>query len=385
MKASISMSVGLVCAGLVCAGLAGCGGGAPGGAAASGRGGAGRGGRGGMGAFPVQVEVVKPRPVASTSSYVASIQSLHSLVVTPLVGGIIRQIFVNSGEAVKRGAPIAQIDPTLQAATVANLENSQASLRATAVFDRQQLRRAEALYEEKIGTEQDLQQAQSTYSAAEAQLQSLEAQIRQAKVTLSYFRVTAPRDGIVGDIPVKVGDQVTTATELTTLDAPQGLQLYVQVPTEDASRLRVGLPVEVETGTGAPITSSHIFFISPQVDYQTQTILAKANLPAAAAARVRTQQYVQAKIIWGTRLAITVPVLAVTQQGTTAYVDLAARRGAGYAVAPKTVQIGQIYGNDYEVLAGLTAGEQVIVSSHQILQPGMPVMPREVSAAAGGR
>jgi RND family efflux transporter MFP subunit len=371
--------------GLACALLAGCGGSAPGGAAAAAGGRGGRGGRGMMGAFPVQVEVVRAHPVASTSTYVASIQSLHSTVVTPLVGGIIRRIFVSSGEAVTAGAPIAQLDPSLQEATVANLVNSRASLEATAAFDRQQLRRAQALYEEKIGTEQDYQQAQSAYNAANAQLQSLEAQIRQAKVTLSYYRVTAPRAGIVGDIPVKVGDQVTTGTELTTLDAPTGLQLYVQVPTEDAAKLRTGLPVEVETGAGAPITTSRIFFVSPQVDAATQTVLAKANLAPAAAARVRTQQYVQARITWGTHPAITVPVLAVTQQGTAAYVDLAAPRGEGWAVETRPVKLGAIYGNDYEVVSGLTAGERVIVSSHQILQPGMPVRPTAAPAngAAG--
>lgn len=368
--------------GLVCAGLAGCGGATPPGAAAAA---GGRGGRGGMAAFPVQVEVVQPRAVASTSTYVASIQSLHSVVVSPLVPGIIRQIFVTSGEAVRAGAAMVQLDPSLQQAVVANLENSRASLAATAGFDRQQLRRAQALYEEKIGTEQDYQQALSTDNAAEAQLQSLEAQIRQAKVSLSYYRVTAPRAGIVGDIPVRVGDQVTTATQLTTLDAPTGLQVYVQVPTEDAGKLRTGLPVAVATGTGAPIAASRIFFVSPQVDTLTQTVLAKANLPAAAAARVRTQQYVQATITWGTHRAITVPVLAVTQQGTSAFVDLAAARGAGYAVEARAVTLGPIHGNDYEVLGGLTPGERVIVSSHQILRPGMPVMllPAQPGAGAG--
>src|SRR6185437_10258329 len=133
-----------------------------------------------------------------------------------------------------------------------------------------------------------------------------------------------------GDIPVKVGDLVTTSTMLTTLDAGGGLEVYVQVPTEQASKLKVGLPLAVLDSNGKVVAQSTIFFVSPQVDYQTQTILAKAAVPGAADARLRNQQYVQARITWGTHLAISVPVLSVVRQGASAFVDVAQPQGQGY-------------------------------------------------------
>lgn len=360
-------------------GLAGCGGanapaGAP--AAAGGRGGAPQ-------AMPVSVMAAAAGTVADTSTYVASIQSRDSMVISPLVGGIIRQIFVRSGDSVTAGEPLAQLDPVLQQATVLNLENSREAQQATLAFDQQQLERAQKLYQEQIGTLQDYQSAQSAYNTLKAQVDSLNAQIKQAQTSLGYYRVTAPRAGVVGDIPVKVGDQVTTASQLTTLDAPSGLEVYVQVPIEQAGRLHTGLQVEVLDGQGHAVASSTIHFVSPQVDYLTQTILAKASVSADTAQRLRAQQYVQARITWGSHSAILVPVLAVTRQGGRDFVFVAAPRGAGYYAHEAAVILGTIQGNDYEVTSGLSPGDKVIVSTTQILAEGMPVMPMEQGGAAG--
>lgn len=349
-------------------GWAGCGGS---GAAAPAPGG---GGRGAMPAMPVGVQIAAPTQVADTSTYVASIQSRDSMVISPLVGGIIRAIPVKSGDEVAAGAVLVEIDATLQQAQVENLVNQRAALTATLSFDQTQMKRTEALYEEKIGTLQDFQQAQSTYNSAKAQADSLDAQIRQAQTSLGYFKVTAPRAGTVGDIPVKVGDEVTTATQLTTLDSPSGLEVYVQVPIEQTAKLRPGLPVEVLGGGGAVVARTQLFFVSPQVDYTTQTILAKAAVPAGAA-RVRNQQYVQARITWGTQPAMLAPMLAVVRNGGGTFLDVAQPQGAGYVVHQAEVTLGAVVGNNVEVRSGLKAGDRIIVTSTQILAEGMPVEP----------
>ncbi|MGH9415231.1 MAG: efflux RND transporter periplasmic adaptor subunit [Terriglobales bacterium] len=366
------------CVAAVAAALAGCGqkAAAPAGAAA---------GRGAMPAMPVQVQVAEPVPVPTTSTFVSSIQSRQSTVVMPLVAGILRAIDVHSGEQVTAGQPLMQIDDALQQATVNNLVASRAALTATLKFDQTQLGRAQQLYQEKIGTQQDYEQAQSTYQTAKAQADSLDAQIQQAQTSLSYYQVTAPRAGVIGDIPVKVGDLVTTATELTTLDSGQGLEVYIPVPLEDAGKLRPGLPVAVLDSQGHLLAQCTIYFVSPQVDNQTQTILAKAALPPSAGESLRTQQYVQARVTWGTHSGYLVPLLAVVQQGDAGYLDIAAPTPAprqGYMVQQVPVTLGQIQGNSYEVTAGLQPGERVIVSTHQILAPGMPVTP--MAAPPGG-
>ncbi|HET9784862.1 MAG TPA: efflux RND transporter periplasmic adaptor subunit [Terriglobales bacterium] len=362
--------------------LAGCGGSQSGGG-----GQAGGAPGGGMPAMPVQVLSAAPQPVADTSTYVASIQSLSSTVISPQVDGIIRKIDVQSGDHVRQGQTLIEIDSSVQQAAVANLEQMRAAQQATLSYARQQLQRSQSLYQEKIGTLQDYQQAQSAANAAEAQLSSLDAQIRQAKVTLGYYNVDAPRAGTVGDIPVRVGDRVAPGDKLTTLDSAQGMQLYVQVPVEQAARLHTGVPVEVLGGNGTLLARSSIFFVSPQVDPTTQTILAKAALNGPEAEKLRTQQYVQARLTWGSHPGMVVPVLAVVQEGASAFLDLATPHGNGFMVHQQAVTLGGITGNNVEVTSGLKAGDKVIVSTHQILQEGMPVIPMPAGGppAGGGK
>ena len=131
---------------------------------------------------------------------------------------------------------------------------------------------------------------------------------------LRYYTVAAPWNGIVGDIPVHVGDRVTTTSTLTTVDKPGGLEVYVYVPIERAAQLKMNMPVEVLDGAGNVTAESRISFISPQVDNATQTVLVKARI-ANNRDKLRQLQFIRARLIWGTQNAPVVPVLAVSRIG----------------------------------------------------------------------
>ena len=107
---------------------------------------------------------------------------------------------------------------------------------------------------------------------------AIDQQIREQRVELGYHRVVAPEAGVVGDIPVRVGDRVTNATILTTVDDNQGLEVYLQVPVQQAPSLSVGLPVRLVDDRGAEIVTTAVSFVAPSVDPQTQSVLAKAAL-----------------------------------------------------------------------------------------------------------
>ena len=104
-------------------------------------------------------------------------------------------------------------------------------------FARQQLQRATELMAAGAISRQELEQAETALRTAEARLQSLQAQVQQQEVQLRYFTVTAPTAGVVGDVPVRVGNQVTPQTVLTTIDQNDTLELNVQVPVERARRV----------------------------------------------------------------------------------------------------------------------------------------------------
>jgi len=170
---------------------------------------AGGGGRGG--AFPatdVQTLTITPKPVPQTSEFVATIRSLRSTDIQPQVEGIVRQILVKAGDHVRAGQPLVQIDPDKQQATVATAQAQRVSREADVAFAKQQLARMQKLFEAGAVSQAELEQAQTAEKTAEAQLAAVLSQIKESQVELQYYRVTAPAEGVVGEIPVREGDRV---------------------------------------------------------------------------------------------------------------------------------------------------------------------------------
>src|SRR5438067_8438091 len=224
-------------------------------------------------AMPVKVLQVTNQPVTDWSEYVSTLKSRDSANISPQVEGVITKIFVRSGDRVNAGAPLVQIDPLKQEATVRNQQASTAAQQANLKWAQQQYDRNAQLAAAGVISKQELDQARANLDAAKAQLTALEAGVNEQETQLHYYRVVAPMSGIVGDIPVHVGDRVTTSTLLTTVDKPGNLEAYVQVPVERSTDLKMGKEVQILDDQGKPAARGKITFISPQVDSQTQTVL----------------------------------------------------------------------------------------------------------------
>jgi len=331
-------------------------------------------------AMPVKVQTAKSEKVDDSTDYVATLKSRDSAVVMPQVEGIITKIFVHSGERVNDGAPMVQIDPAKQQATVNSQEHARTAQLAQLTWAKQNYERVSGLANAGVVSRQDLDQARATLDAAEAQLHSLDAQVSEQQVQLHYYQVVAPRAGIVGDVPVRVGDRVITTTVLTTVDRPGSLEAYIYIPIEKSAQIKMNLPVQIVAGEGNLLASSRITFISPQVDNSTQTILAKAEI-ANSNDSLRTAQFIRARVVWGSQQKPLVPVVAVSRIGSLyfAFVAESDQKG-GYVVHQKPLQVGQIIGNDYVVLDGVKPGDKVVVSGTQFLIDGVPVIPQEASS-----
>jgi RND family efflux transporter MFP subunit len=323
----------------------------------------------------VKIETARAVPVDDATEYVASLKSRDSAVIMPQVEGEVTQILVRSGQRVTPGTPLIEIDPAKQQATVKSQEDTRAAKRAALEYAQQQYERVKGLRAEGISSQADLDQARSALDTAQAELQSLEAQVREEQVQLRYHRVSAPTSGIVGDIPVRVGDRVTNATVLTTVDRPGTLEAYVNVALERAPRLKLGLPVQILDSSGKELARSQVSFISPRVDDQTQTVLVKATIPNEEGT-LRTAQFVRARIVWETHDGPVVPVLAVSRIGGRAFAFVAEDEKGALVARQKAIRVGDIVGNDYVVLEGIRPGDRVVVSGTQLLADGMPVKPQ---------
>jgi RND family efflux transporter MFP subunit len=179
-------------------------------------------------------------------------------------------------------------------------------------------------------------------------------------------------DGIVGDIPVHVGDRVSVSTLLTTVDEPGALEAYIYVPVDRSKSLKLGLPVKLLAVDEKPLAQTSITFISPQVDMETQTVLAKAAVPNTGG-KLRIAQQVRAQVTWGSREGPVVPVLSVVRINGQYFVFVASPESNGTFARQRVLKLGEPLVNNYPVVGGLKAGEHVIVSGTQFLQDGMPI------------
>ena len=322
--------------------------------------------------MPVQVRVAPSAKIADTTEYLSILKSRHSAAINPQVEGQITRIFVKSGDHVQAGTPLLQIDPLKQEATVSSQEASRAAQEANLRYAKVSLDRAQKLFEAGVTSKQELDNAQTNYDAAVAQLKALDAQVKQQKVELHYYSVSSPMDGIVGDVPVHVGDRVTVATLLTTVDEPGALEAYIYVPAERARTLKIGLPVRLFDSIGNTVSETRLTFVSPQVETDTQTVLAKAPVENPRS-KVRIAQQARAQVTWGVHEGPVIPVLALQRINGQFFAFVAVNDSKGSVARQRLVKVGDTTGNDFVVLDGLKAGEHIIVSGTQFLQDGMPV------------
>jgi RND family efflux transporter MFP subunit len=354
------------------------------GGAESATGGVGGAAGGGIPATAVEIVTLEAKPVEQTTEFVGTVKSRRSTDIQPQVEGFITRIVARPGQQVGAGALLMEIDSRVQQGQINALESVLAQREIDVTYARQEAERASKLLAAGAASRMDADRAANALKAAEAQLRTVQEQIRTSRTDLSYYRVTAPTAGIVGDIPVREGDRVTKATILTSIDANAGLEVYLNVPVQQAAKLRVGLPVRIVDDTGAVIAEEKINFVSPSVDERTQTVLVKT--PVSVPGTLRTDQYVRSYVIWTTEPGLTVPVTAVTRINGQwfGFVAEPGEGGKGLVARQRSLELGPVVGSSYTVVNGLKAGEKLITGGIQKIRDGAPVQAAAAPARQGG-
>ena len=330
-----------------------------------------------MQGFPVQTVTVAMQPVAQSSEYVATIKSRRSATISPQVSGQLTEILVHSGDQVKTGQVLMEIDPRQQQANVAALLATERQKKAVYDYDTIEQDRQKKLFEAGVTSRDAYDQAQQACENAKADYEAAAGNRKTQEQLLAYYTVRAPYAGIVGDVPVHVGDYVSQSgsppTLLTTVDENKDLEAYIYIPTERSSEIHMGLGVDLTDNSGKLLQKTKIDFVSPEVDSNLQGILVKAAVQPSPE-MLRNAEMVKANVIWSTKPMAVVPVLAVAQQGEQSFV-FEVKQQNGMTVAHRApVTLGSTVGNNYSIISGLSAGDRVIVSGMQFLVDGMPVI-----------
>ena len=326
----------------------------------------------GHGAATVKLEALQPTKVRDFTEYLGTLKSRKSILLQPQVDGQLTRIFVKAGDVVESGTPLMQIDPSRQQASVVSARASRTAHVATMNYAKQAFERAQRLYEGGAVSKQELDQARASFATAQAENDALGAQIRQNEVQLDYYRIVAPAHGVVGDIPVRVGDHVTPATKLTTLDENELLEAYISVPVERAEELRPDLDIELMDNSGGTLSTGKITFIAPQVSEDTQSVLIK-TVVRNPSGQLRAAQFVRARVVWSTHDGIMIPALTVTRMNGQSFVYVAESAGSGLIARQRPIALGDLVDSKYVVKSGLKLGEKLIVSGMQHVSDGNPI------------
>src|SRR5688572_4257155 len=292
----------------------------------------------------VAMVTLEPRPVERASEFIAQLRSQRSATIQPEVDGVVSRIFVKPGDRVRLGAALVQINAEKQQAAVRGTEANRSGLQADVSYWREQVKRLDALVAAGAISRQEFDQAQNSLRTAEARLATIDAQVREGRVELGYYRVNAPQAGVVGDITLRVGDRVTPATPITTIDDNSQLEADIQVPLDRTPDLRVGLPVQMLDAEGKALATNPITFVAPRVDERTQTVLVKSVLRNAPPA-MRAQQFARARIIWRQSPGLTIPLTAVTRINGLYFCFVAEQSDKGLVARQRPIEVGELVGN----------------------------------------
>ena len=287
------------------------------------------------------------------------------------VAGPVLQTYVDRGQAVRRGALLARIDDT--ALRQAALSSQSAARSAKLSLDNAQrnLDRSAALEKAGAIAERDLEAAQSELAAAAAANEDAQARLTQARQTLDKTFIRAPFDGQVSDRQVSAGDVVQPGTALMTVIDPASMRLEASVPSEQIAAIKRGAPVRF-TVSGYPGRTfvGHIEFVSPAADPVTRQIRIDVRIPNDRSDLV-AGLFAQGRVATETRTALVAPLTAVDQRGVTPAV-LRVKGGRTERVAVQLGMRDDVRGV-YEVTAGLSAGDTVLIGAAQGITPGTPV------------
>ncbi|MET0595809.1 MAG: efflux RND transporter periplasmic adaptor subunit [Polyangiaceae bacterium] len=321
---------------------------------------------------PVSVLRLTEKPINDEDEYLASLTSRRSITLYSQVNGYIRQIPSKPGDKVREGALLIAIDPGQQTATLKSLAASLETRKATRDFAVHNDESSKNLAASGLLSDLEYQQRHSLRATAEADVKVAEAQLQAQADLLRYYRITAPSDGTMGDVPVKIGDYVTPQTRLTSVEQDNLVEAYVYIPIHKATSIKAETRIALLAEDGQIICEEKPSFVSPQVNVDTQTILVKTICPNDG--RLRTAQVLKARMIWTRRPGLTVPTVVVTRQAGQYFVfAVEAGEGGSLVAKQKPISVGVIQGNEFVVTGGLSPGAEIVGSSLQKIHDGSPI------------
>ncbi|WP_298124294.1 efflux RND transporter periplasmic adaptor subunit [Brevundimonas sp.] len=322
--------------------------------------GGGRGGPGG-GGQTVAVALVAQREFSDEIRVLGVARGRRSVNITAPASELVTRVMFRDGQTVRAGQPLVELQAREEDAAIIEA-------RARVAQAEREYERTAALAERGIAPRVLAEQALSDLEVERASLQAAQARLGDRVIR-------APFAGMLGLTTVTPGTLVGPNAVITTLDDVSVVRVDFPIPERFVSSLGAGTPVTATSDAyGDQPFVGRIAQLDTRIDEATRAVIARAEIPNPGG-RIRPGALMRVAVSQGRRTSLAVPEAAVQYEGESAYVFRLAQGERGFTAQRIEVDAGAAEGGFVEILSGLDAGDRVVGSGLNRIQPGAPVTP----------
>ena len=336
---------------------------------------------------------VEKQDITVPLKFSAKLKGQADVTITPQVSGQLMQICVSEGQQVVKGQKLFSIDSRN---AQLDLEAAQANLDAALASENSAKLEYESnknLFEKNIVSRYMLDNSENSYKQAQASVAQARASVNRAKVTLGFCTITAPVSGVIGEIPVRTGDQVSPASRLTVVSGNMNMDAEFSVTEahieksvsagltkEDKAKYMAELPevtFVMKNGTEYPY-KGRITSLTGVVDAATGSLGAKASFPNPEG---HLFSGIQGTVVlpYSEQDVIVIPQAAVLRLQDKSLVYKVKADSTATAVVVTYADAGN--GRDFIVTSGLNVGDKIVTVGANNVQEGEQVLfPEEVKS-----
>ena len=317
----------------------------------------------------VNVDSVKSKDFNHFIELQGKVESESVSFVTPRAGGgQVKAIYVKRGDRVKKGQLILQLDNSLIKQSAAAAAQNIETIKAQAALAKSVYEKQKNLWDQNIGSEIQLLTAKTNAEASSSQLKAAMEQLGMVRDQLAYTSVYSDVDGVAEEVNVKVGEMFMGAGQIKIVNTDH-LKLTSQIPENYAGKIKVGTEVSLNFPDIQKVIDAKLAVVGNVIDPLSRSFFVEAKLPMDK--NFRPNQLVQVKIKdYTNKNAISIPVNLVQNDEKGKFIYVAVTEKGKLIARKKMIIIGSFYGDEIEVLSGLSVGDKMITEGYQSIFDG---------------
>ena len=344
------------------------------------------GGKPNFGDNEYAVRTVQGQDAALQPTYPATIKGVQDVEIRPKVSGFITKLCVKEGQQVKAGQLLFVIDNVTYAAAVRQAKASVNAAKAQLNTARLTYKNSEKLFKNNVIGSYELQSSKNAMESAAAQLAQAEAAYISAKQNLNFCFVTSPANGVIGDLPYRVGALVSASSQqaLTTVSNNSTMQVYFSMTEKDLldmSKTAGGVHAAIASYPAVKLQLADgtiyehpgkVATVSGVIDPTTGTVSMRADFPNPDRV-LKTGASGSIVVPHTASNAVIVPQDAVVEVQDKHFVYVVGKDNK-VKYTPVTLNT-QNDGKNYIITSGLKVGDRFVVNGVTSLQDGMEIKP----------